>query len=43
MILLDNSEMVIEQPAQIQNEVGGSGDVVVVDGKEVGVEFEVDE
>ena len=40
MILLDTSEMVIEQPAQIQNEDGGYEEVVVLDGGEVEVEVE---
>ena len=35
MIFLDNYEMVIEQPAQIQNEYGVSEEVVVLDGEEV--------
>ena len=38
MIFLDNYEMVIEQPAQIQNEYGVSEEVVVLDGEEVKVE-----
>ena len=42
MIFLDNSEMVIEQPAQIQNEAGGYEDVEVLDGKQVEVEVEND-
>ena len=37
MIFLDNHEMVIEQPAQIQNEYGVSEEVVVLDGEEVNV------
>ena len=41
MILLDNYEMVIEHPAQIQNETGGSEEVVVFDVEEVEVEVEV--
>ena len=43
MILLDNSVMVIEQPAQNQNEDGGSEEVVVLDGGQIEVEVENDE
>ena len=42
IILLDNSDKVIEQPSQIRNEAGGSEEVVVLDGEEVEVEVEVE-
>ena len=41
MTLLDNYEMLIEQPAQIQNEAGGSEEIVFLDGEVVEVEVEV--
>ena len=42
MILIDNSDMVIEQPEKIQNESGGSEEVVVLDVKEVEVKFHIE-
>ena len=42
MILIDNYELVIEQPAHIQNESGGSEGVVVLYGGEFEVEVEVE-
>ena len=42
MILLDNYDMVIEHPSQIQNEAYGYEEVVVLDVEEVEVEVEVE-
>ena len=42
MILLDDYEIVIEQPAQIQNKARGYDEVVVLDGEEVEVQVEVE-
>ena len=42
MILIDNFEMITEQPAQIKNESGSSEQLVVLDGEEVEFEVEVE-